>query len=95
MELETEKETLHIRGTILSVADFERIKEQIESIKNHKEIILRVYDSLVINSSLIGYLVKLINQENITIHIQAGQDILIELLEDIGLHATFNVTKLT
>ncbi|MDH5465607.1 MAG: hypothetical protein OEW60_08225 [Thiovulaceae bacterium] len=94
MELETEKATLHIRGTILSVADFERIKEQLESIKKEKEIILKVYDSLVINSSLIGYLVKLINQEAVVIHIQAGQDILIELLEDIGLSSTFNVTKI-
>ncbi len=94
MELETENTILHIRGTILSVSDFELIKAQIESIKKNKEIVLKVYDSLVINSSLIGYLVKLINQEGVVIKIQAGQETLVELLTDIGLNQTFHVTPL-
>ncbi len=95
MQLENDNNTLSIKGNITSVSDFDMIKNSLEEIqKKHHNIILKIYDSLVINSSLIGYLVKIVNQDGIRLNLQAGNPILHELLDDLGLAKTLNLQKL-
>lgn len=95
MELLNENNTISVKGNIASVSDFEFIKQQVEEAKSqHSTIILKIYDSLVINSSLIGYLVKIVNQDGIHVNLQVGNEILYELLDDLGLTKTFNLQKI-
>ena len=95
MKIESNHNTLSVKGNISSVSDFETIKELLEVIRHkHSDIVLKIYDSLVINSSLIGYLVKLVNQDGINLNLQAGNSILFELLDDLGLAETFKLEKL-
>lgn len=95
MELQNENNIVSVKGNIASVSDFDLIKQKVEELKSkHHNIILKIYDSLVINSSLIGYLVKVVSQDGITINMQVGNEILFELLDDLGLITTFNLQKL-
>jgi len=95
MELTHKNSTVEVKGNITTVADFDAIKETLEKVKmNTQTLTLKIHDSLVINSSLIGYLVKIINQDKIEISLLAGNEILFELLDDLGLANTFNLQKI-
>lgn len=95
MELTQENNTISVTGNIVSVSDFEAIKNALEQTRSKfNSITLKIHDSLVINSSLIGYLVKIVNQDGINVNLQAGNSILFELLDDLGLAQTFNLQKL-
>jgi len=95
MQIENHNNTVSVKGNIASVSDFEAIKNNLENLKSsHSSIVLKIYDSLVINSSLIGYLVKIVNQDGIKLNFQAGSEILYELLDDLGLAKTFNLKRL-
>jgi len=95
MKLETNDNVLSIKENISTVADFDSIKDALEELKKtHNYIILKIYDSLVINSSLIGFLVKIINQDKVRLDFYAGSEILFELLDDLGLADAFNLKKM-
>ena len=95
MQIDNNNNTISVKGNIASVSDFETIKENLETLKaSHSNIVLKIYDSLVINSSLIGYLVKIVNQDGINLNFQAGSEVLYELLDDLGLSKTFNLERL-
>lgn len=95
MQLEINHNIVSVKGNISSISDFESIKDSLtQTCTNHKNIVLKIYDSLVINSSLIGYLVKIVNQDGITLNLQAGNEVLFELLDDLGLSQTFHLEKL-
>jgi len=95
MKLETQDYVISIKGNISTISDFESIKQSLEEIRSrHDKIILKIFDSLVINSSLIGYLVKIVNQDGVIINLFAGNDILYELLDDLGLAKTLNLQKI-
>ncbi len=94
MKIDLQENTVSIYGNIISASDFDAIKNTLEPLKNERLIVLKIYDSLVINSSIIGYLMKLTKQEGVAITLYTGQEILYELLEDLGLIETFSVKKL-
>ena len=94
MNIETNAHVITVKGNIASISDFEEIKGTLEELRSqHNKIILKIHDSLVINSSLIGYLVKIVKQDGITVNLLAGNDILYELLDDLGLAKTLNLQK--
>ncbi|MDF1881627.1 hypothetical protein JHD50_09980 [Sulfurimonas sp. MAG313] len=95
MQLETTNNIVSVRGNISTVSDFEKIKNNLDSVKQSNDhLVLKIYDSLVINSSLIGFLVKIIHQDKVRLDFYAGSDILFELLDDLGLSTTLNLRKL-
>jgi anti-anti-sigma regulatory factor len=95
MELTQENNIITIKGDITTVVDFDIIKDTLEETKsNYKEIILKIHDSLVINSSLIGYLVKIINQDGIRVSLFAGNETLFELLDDLGLAQSLDLQQI-
>ncbi|PHR57086.1 MAG: hypothetical protein COA44_06760 [Arcobacter sp.] len=95
MQLQSHNNTVTVKGNIASVSDFESIKSSLaQTCENHKTIVLKIYDSLVINSSLIGYLVKIVNQDGVRLNLQAGNEVLFELLDDLGLAQTFHLERL-
>jgi len=95
MKLEKNAHVITVKGNIASLSDFEMIKTSLEEMRTqHEKIILKIPDSLIINSSLIGYLVKIVKRDGITINLLAGNDILYELLDDLGLTETLNLQKI-
>ena len=95
MQLQNEQNIISIKGNIATVSEFDDIKQNLELMRTqHKNVVLKIYDSLVINSSLIGYLVKVVNQDGVNIHLHAGNEILYELLDDLGLSKTLNLKKI-
>ncbi|MBC8236753.1 MAG: hypothetical protein H8E76_00850 [Helicobacteraceae bacterium] len=95
MELTTTSDTLSISGNIKSINDFQDIKNRLDSMKTTtKNIVIIIKDSISVTSSVIGYFNKLILKDKITLRMKIGNAELIELLDDLHLIETFNVSKL-
>lgn len=95
MDLNATSDTLSISGNIKSINDFQDIKNKLDSMKTTKKnIVIIINDSISITSSVIGYFNKLILKDKITLRMKIGNAELIELLDDLHLSKTFNVSKL-
>ena len=77
-----------IEGQITGISEVQEIKNVIEYYTDTVSIELVLKDAYVIPSSLIGYLVKLVNVNQKKVIINA-QDELKELLRDLSLEKTF------
>lgn len=88
--------TLEIIGNIKSIDDYSRIKSEIDVIVNagQKEIHLKLLDSFSLTSSVIGYLIKTINLNKITLHTYVNDERLDKLLASLNLSTMFNVKSL-
>ncbi len=94
MDISAISNVVTISGNIKSVADYQRIKETIDSlIVTHKSIIIEIKDSISITSSIIGYFTKLVQKEGIDLSIKVGDESLMELFDDLNLVALFKVRK--
>jgi len=84
---------LTISGNIKSIEDSMEIKNAINALqkKGSKSILLRIRDSFSMTSTVIGYLMKLVNLDNITISMVVGDERLYQLLEELSLVHSFNV----
>jgi len=52
---------------------------------------INIRDSFAMPSAMIGYLMKLIEQDKISLTIYIGDERLSELLDDLGLTQAFNI----
>ncbi len=96
MDISVSSNTLTITGNIKSVSDFQKLKNTIDSIvSQHKSVVLHIVDSLSITSSVIGYFNKLVLKDGINLQINAGNQQLIELLDDLNLSSVFKVKKVS
>ncbi len=94
MDISATSNVVTISGNIKSVADYQRIKETIDSlIATHKSIIIEIKDSISITSSIIGYFTKLVQKEGIDLSIKVGDESLMELFDDLNLVSLFKVRK--
>ena len=95
MEISTSSNSVTISGNIKTIGDFQTIKSTLDAISSkYQEIILNIVDSLSITSSIIGYLNKLVLKDNIELHINIGNDQLLELFDDLNLSTVFDVKKI-
>ncbi|ADD68465.1 conserved hypothetical protein [Denitrovibrio acetiphilus DSM 12809] len=87
--------TIEITGNIKSLDDYDEIKNVSQSLvaKGADHITFNVLDSLSMVSSVIGYLIKLINVDNITIQVNVWDDRLYNLLDQLNLIELFNVHR--
>lgn len=94
MEIEISSSTVTITGNIKSVSDFQKIKTEVDNVTNqHKNITINVVDSLSITSSVIGYFNKLVLKDGVAIHMNVGNQQLIDLLNDLNLASVFKAKK--
>jgi len=94
MEISTQSNTISIVGNIKSISDFQTIKQSTDSVvKDHKNISIKIVDSLSITSSVIGYFNKLVLKDGITINMKIGNEQLMSLINDLNLVSTFNAIK--
>ncbi|ABB43491.1 conserved hypothetical protein [Sulfurimonas denitrificans DSM 1251] len=94
MELQISSNIVTIAGNIKSISDFQAIKKIVDDVAAaHKAIHLNIVDSLSITSSVIGYLNKLVLKDNIDLHVNVGNEQLLELLDDLNLTAMFKAKR--
>ena len=83
-----------IKGNVKSIKDYEDIKGSIEHIiGNSNNVVIELIDSISLTSSVIGYLSKLVHNDNIRVSLKVCDDGLYNLLSDLGLIKEFNVVK--
>jgi len=83
---------IEVRGIIKTIANAESVIEALNNIHDDK-IVLKIYDSFGLPSSIIGYLVKF-KDEGKHIVLEVGSDLLYELLDNLNLITPFNVKKI-
>ncbi|QOP42623.1 hypothetical protein FJR45_01105 [Sulfurimonas sediminis] len=94
MTISVSANSVTINGNIKSIQDYQQIKETIDALRTtHKHIVLIIKDSISITSSVIGYLNKLVLKDNIDLHVEVGDEQLMELFEDLNLVSLFHVKK--
>jgi|GEM_PF-2009025 len=96
MRVETKGNELVITGNIKSVEDSVKIKESIVGMMTQgvKNVQLRIMDSLLLTSTAIGFLTKLVHQDELKVSITVGDPRLYLLLEELHLLQKFNVRML-
>lgn len=92
---ETGGNELTIVGNIKSIEDGKQIQRAVELLLKTgvKNITLKINDSFSMTSTVIGYLIKVINVDKIQISLVVGDRRLCTLLEDLSLGALFRVRQ--
>jgi anti-anti-sigma regulatory factor len=82
-----------IYGNIRSTDDVNKIKESLSSqlLKNGASITIDIKDSFAMPSAMIGFLMKLVEQNQVTLTLHIADERLVELLDDLGLSTTFHI----
>ena len=93
MEINIDGNIIEVEGNIKSLDDFEKIKKAIEELLPVDKIILNLKNSISITSSVIGYLNKLVNVDNIDVYLKVKEKELYELLKDLELYKVFHIIK--
>ena len=94
MNIVTSGNNITITGNIKTIGDYQSIKNSLDSlVSSSKHVTIIVKDSISITSSVIGYLTKLVQKDNINLQIRVGDANLYELFDEINLVQLFKVTK--
>lgn len=97
MEIKVHGSQVEIKGNIKTPENYMAIKEHVQRIvdKGTNDIQFIIEDSLSMTSSVIGYLMKLVNVDKVQINMQIRDKRLIELMEELDLVRLFGVKKIT
>jgi hypothetical protein len=84
---------LIISGNIKSIEDSQEIKMAIADLQRSgaKNVLLRIQDSFSMTSTVIGYLMKLVNIDKTPVSLVVGDPRLYQLLDELSLIQTLNV----
>ncbi len=96
--LEKSSAVVCVEGNIKSSSDASMIRSAIEKLADEepqKMIVLRIKDSFIITSSVIGFLVKFINKDKLNIVLEIGNAELFSMLEEMELHRLFRAKVLS
>ena len=100
MDLVTKVHREHIEiivtGTIKTIANAQAIKEAVNhAYQQHPDAIinLRIKDSFIITSSVIGFLMKSIKMDKMNLYVNVGSEELYTMLDDMNLIEVMNVRK--
>ncbi len=96
MEIKTSgSNEVTIVGNVKTMSDYQDIKRVIQEMieGGATNITVKIPDSFSITSSVIGYFLKIINKDNVTLSIQIKDERLFKILKDLNLVDIFNVKK--
>ena len=84
---------LVITGNIKSIEDSAEIKKAIDALvkEGATNLVLRIQDSFSMTSTVIGFLMKLVNINKVTLSTVVGDGRLYQLLEELSLVQAFNI----
>lgn len=96
MNITHDGNTIEVTGDIKSLQDYTEVKETISKMifAGSKSIQLNITNSASITSSVIGFLIKLINIDKIDLKVATGNSKLYKMLNDLNLTDLFKVTNL-
>ncbi|PLX69564.1 MAG: hypothetical protein C0603_01155 [Denitrovibrio sp.] len=95
MELKiVDANTIEILGNIKSLDDYNDIKISTQKLIKDGciHMTIDIKESLSMVSSVIGYLIKMINMDKVDLHINVWDSRLYNLLDQLNLVHTFNVS---
>ncbi len=95
MQIERNRNEVTITGNIKSIEDSLQIKDSINSVLEQgvRSIHINIMDSFSMTSTVIGFLMKLVNHDKIPLSISVCDNRLYVLLEELNLLQTFNVRQ--
>ena len=95
MEIQRQGSEIVITGNIKNTSDYQSIKDNVNALvqSGAKSIIVKTPESFSMTSSVIGFCIKVIFQDKVSIHVYVKDDRLYSLLEDLNLIETFKVKK--
>ena len=95
MEIQRQGSEIVITGNIKNTSDYQSIKDNVNALvqSGAKSIIVKTPESFSMTSSVIGFFIKVIFQDKVSIHVYVKDDRLYSLLEDLNLSETFKVKK--
>ena len=94
MDITTSGNSVTITGNIKTIGDYQTIKDTLEKlVGSSNNITIIIKDSISITSSVIGYLTKLVQKDNVAIQIRVGDANLYELFDEINLVQLFRVSR--
>ena len=95
MEIQRQGSEIVITGNIKNTSDYQSIKDNVNALvqSGAKSIIVKTPESFSMTSSVIGFFIKVIFQDKVSIHVDVKDDRLYSLLEDLNLIETFKVKK--
>ena len=87
---------LTISDNIKSIEDSSAIKEKTNALikEGATSIMLRIQDSFSMTSTVIGFLMKLVNVNKIRVSLVVGDGRLYQLLDELSLIQAFNVRQM-
>lgn len=87
--------TIEIEGNIKSLEDYGLIKDASAKVvsEGHTEVVFDILDSMSMVSSVIGHILKMINQNKIKVRVNVWDERLYGLLDQLALVQAFHVTK--
>lgn len=102
MDLVTKKSggnvVIDVVGNIKSISDGQTIKDAITKVFQDNQqafIDLCIKDSFIITSSVIGFLIKAIKVDQMSLHVSVGSHELYEMLLEMSLVEAMNVRKVS
>lgn len=95
MEIQRQGSEIVITGNIKNTSNYQSIKDNVNALvqSGAKSIIVKTPESFSMTSSVIGFFIKVIFQDKVSIHVYVKDDRLYSLLEDLNLIETFKVKK--
>ncbi len=95
MEIQRQGSEIVITGNIKNTSDYQSIKDNVNALvqSGAKSIIVKTPESFSMTSSVIGFFIKVIFQDKVSIHVYVKDDRLYSLIEDLNLIETFKVKK--
>ena len=94
-EIKKLSQSIKIIGNIKGVMDLNQIKQTIESyrLSNGDKFTIEIIDSFAMPSAMIGYLLKMVEQDKVKLSLHIHDKRLVELLDDLGLMEVFNIQQ--
>ena len=91
MKVYQENGSVKIEGNVTSIDDYVNIKNVFQELADRgvKEIDIFFLDSVSITSSVIGFMLKLVNVDKIRLNVITGDKKLLNLLDELELREVF------
>lgn len=96
MQYSTSGNKIDVVGNIKTIKDTKDIQTAIDSVvgSGSKEVVLSIKESIAMTSSLIGFLLKIIKKDGVSVNVHIRNENLYELLSDLELLDIFKVKRI-
>ena len=90
VEQEANQVTVKIEGIVKSIVDSQNIQDALNALSPENHIVIDIVDSFSLTSTIIGFLLKKVNQDKFNIQLRIRNKRLWDLLEHLSLTTPLN-----